>query len=292
MSAPRHHSLDADDLSERGREADNEAALLDDLRACVINPIASATIADTNMTLFNPSKNVSEQYDTGRMGRGLGFKFDMDQNVVAHTIGTYVANVAGGAVTANGNVASGSSVVLARLDFGRQAEPGRHRHVRRRLCGEPAEPSVHGSASPVRRHLVLQHGGRWRCNDDHRVPALVVSGAYQNVSAQITSGAAMKVFGASSIVTPQNMAFHRDAFTFACADLELPGGVWMAKRVTSKKLGISMRVVKAYDITNDRAPCVSTFSVAGKPCAPNSLPACPANGERSRCFRSWGSSSG
>jgi hypothetical protein len=49
------------------------------------------------------------------------------------------------------------------------------------------------------------------------------------------------------------MAFHRDAFTFATADLVLPKGVdFVAREVYD---GVSMRIVRAYDINNDAFPC-------------------------------------
>jgi hypothetical protein len=50
-----------------------------------------------------------------------------------------------------------------------------------------------------------------------------------------------------------NLAYHQDAFTLATADLIMPGGVDFAARETYD--GISMRVVRAYDITNDMFPC-------------------------------------
>ncbi len=40
----------------------------------------------------------------------------------------------------------------------------------------------------------------------------------------------------------------------ACADLPLPGGVDMAERVSDKELGLSLRLVRAYDINQDRFP--------------------------------------
>jgi hypothetical protein len=40
-----------------------------------------------------------------------------------------------------------------------------------------------------------------------------------------------------------------------CADLQLPGGVDRAARISSKRLGMSIRMVRAYDINNDAWPC-------------------------------------
>jgi len=59
--------------------------------------------------------------------------------------------------------------------------------------------------------------------------------------------------GAASTTYPQNIAYHKDAFTLATADLILPQGVDMASRANHN--GISMRIVRQYDINNDRMPC-------------------------------------
>ena len=67
--------------------------------------------------------------------------------------------------------------------------------------------------------------------------------------------AAITVLGTASSTCQSNLAFHRDAFTFACADLPLPKGVDMAARVSDKQLGMSVRMVRAYDINNDKFPC-------------------------------------
>ena len=59
--------------------------------------------------------------------------------------------------------------------------------------------------------------------------------------------------GASASNTnQQSIAYHRDAFTFASADLMLPEGVHFAARKVME--GISMRIVRQYDINNDRMP--------------------------------------
>jgi hypothetical protein len=59
--------------------------------------------------------------------------------------------------------------------------------------------------------------------------------------------------GTASTQYPQNLIYHKDAITFATADLLLPQGVDMASRAVHN--GISLRVVRQYDINNDRMPC-------------------------------------
>ena len=48
------------------------------------------------------------------------------------------------------------------------------------------------------------------------------------------------------------MCFHRDAFAFATADLVMPKGVDFAAREVQD--GVSMRIVRAYDINSDKFP--------------------------------------
>ena len=63
----------------------------------------------------------------------------------------------------------------------------------------------------------------------------------------------MTVLGAASTSYPQNLVYQKDAITFATADLLMPQGVDMASRQVHN--GISMRIVRQYDINNDRMPC-------------------------------------
>jgi len=59
--------------------------------------------------------------------------------------------------------------------------------------------------------------------------------------------------GAASTQYPQNLIYHKDAITFATADLLLPQGANLASRQVHN--GISLRIVRQYDINNDRMPC-------------------------------------
>jgi hypothetical protein len=86
-------------------------------------------------------------------------------------------------------------------------------------------------------------------------PAVVFSGAYQNVTSSTNTVAAtsvVTVFAASATSTPQNLAFHRDAFCFATKELDLPMGPnTYAYRVTSKQLNMSLRCIWFYDGFSD-----------------------------------------
>jgi acyl-CoA synthetase (AMP-forming)/AMP-acid ligase II len=57
-----------------------------------------------------------------------------------------------------------------------------------------------------------------------------------------------------AIVSPQNLLFHRNAYTLACADLELPEGVHFAGSAADKDVGLSIRIVRQYTINNDAIP--------------------------------------
>ena len=84
-------------------------------------------------------------------------------------------------------------------------------------------------------------------------PLYTGSEALATVNAFPQSGAAIIFDGVASTSAPQNLIYHKDAFAFATADLLLPQGVDMASRQVHN--GISMRIVRDYDINNDRMPC-------------------------------------
>jgi hypothetical protein len=85
-------------------------------------------------------------------------------------------------------------------------------------------------------------------------PAIVLAGGAQNVVIPTTSATAAIAFaGTASTAVGTSLLYQKDAFTFATADLLMPKGVDMAAREVFD--GISMRIVRQYDINNDRFPC-------------------------------------
>jgi len=86
-------------------------------------------------------------------------------------------------------------------------------------------------------------------------PAITPTGQFQTVTASPAAGAAITVVGAANTFSNQAIAFHRDSITLATADLPLPGGVDMAARKSDPQTGLSVRMVRQYNITTDLFPC-------------------------------------
>jgi hypothetical protein len=84
-------------------------------------------------------------------------------------------------------------------------------------------------------------------------PPIISTGAKQNVSNLPASGQNLVVVGSANGVYPNHLVYHEEAFAFVSADLEMPGGVDFAAREVMD--GLSVRVVRQYDINSDNIPC-------------------------------------
>jgi hypothetical protein len=80
-------------------------------------------------------------------------------------------------------------------------------------------------------------------------PAIIVSGPYQTVTAAPADDAAIVVLGATITSYAQHLGFHRNAFALVTVPLIMPLGAVFKARATHK--GLSIRVIRAYDITTD-----------------------------------------
>ena len=249
---------------QAGQRLDEEACPRDDMRSLVISPAMQATIVDTLKGLFQESTEIARQYEEGTMGRSIGMKWSMDQNTQVNTMGNYgilVATLNGSALGAS-IVTAGWTVTTSTLLAGNVFTIGSG------ATGVFAvNPQSKQSTGALRQFVCLASqtstgGGAMTIPI---APAIVVSGPFQNVTgltanfpaAGVPTGATINVLGglgAANVNSPQGLAFHKDAFALGCADLPLPGGVDMAARVSDKQLGLSIRLVRAYDINTDRFP--------------------------------------
>ena len=238
---------------------DAEGAPRDGRRSCTVEPFTSATIVDSLKGLFVPQEAIGEQYRKGLMGRdSAGMNWKMDQNIVSHTFGNFSGTATVATTTATGFLTSGwasSSTITLTLTNGVSLNQGDTFTIAGVYAVNPQNRQAYGSnklRNFVVNTAVSGSGGTISVNVS---PAIITAGQFQNVSIPSTSAtAAVTFFNSSGTVSPQNIIMHRNAFTLAVADLELPEGVHFAGRASDKEIGLSMRVVRQYTINNDSIP--------------------------------------
>jgi hypothetical protein len=241
---------------QAGQKLDEQAAPRDNDRANVISPAMQATIVDALKGLFQDSDSIAEQYLRGTMGKTIGFKWSMDQNCGQHTVGAYagstpivtVAGQNGSSILSSGWVAT--TTVLKYGDVitfaGVYAVNPQSRQSTGSLAQWVVTADVTSGGGGLATIPVSGPGGF----------GIITAGPFQNASVSPAASAVISINGASGTgPSSRGLAFHKDAFAFACADLPLPGGVDMAGRMADKQLGMSLRLVRAYDINSDRFPC-------------------------------------
>lgn len=242
-----------------GAYLDSEGAPRDGRRSCIVEPFTSATIVDSLKGLFVPQEAIGEQYRKGLMGRdSAGMNWKMDQNVVSQTFGSYAGTATVNTTTATGFLTSGwaSSSTITLTATGTVAlNAGDTFQIAGVYAVNPQNRQAYGS-NKLRNFVVKQAvTGTDGALSVVVSPAVITAGQFQNVSIPSTSStAAVSFFNKTGTVSPQNIIMHRNAFTLAVADLELPEGVHFAGRASDKEIGLSMRVVRQYTINNDSIP--------------------------------------
>lgn len=242
-----------------GAYLDSEGAPRDGRRSCIVEPFTSATIVDSLKGLFVPQEAIGEQYRKGLMGRdSAGMNWKMDQNVVSQTFGSFAGTATVNTTTASGFLTSGwaSSSTITLTATGTVAlNAGDTFQIAGVFAVNPQNRQAYGS-NKLRNFVVKQAvTGTDGTMSVVVSPAVITAGQFQNVSIPTTSStAAVTFFNKTGTVSPQNIIMHRNAFTLAVADLELPEGVHFAGRASDKEIGLSMRVVRQYTINNDSIP--------------------------------------
>jgi len=236
-----------------GAYLDSEGAPRDGRRSCTVEPFTSATIVDSLKGLFVPQEAIGEQYRKGLMGRDSGgMNWKMDQNVVSQTFGNYNGTATINTSTDTGILTSGwaSSSVLTLTKSGTfTPNVGDTFTIANVYAVNPQNRQAYGS-NKLRNFVVKAISG----NSVTVSPAVISAGQFQNVSITSAGASAVTPFNNTGVVSPQNIIMHRNAFTLAICDLELPEGVHFAGRASDKEIGLSMRVVRQYTINNDSIP--------------------------------------
>ena len=229
----------------------NESAAVMSPRYVTVNPAANASLIEGMKGLFNPVSTISAQFKNGMFGEGiLGFEeLNMSQSIKQFTTGTRT-----GAHTVTTTVTAQGTSTIAITGTGTQTiKKGDVFTINGVFAVNPQTRESTGSLQQfVVTEDVTAVAGAYAAVKIS--PAIYTSSvALATVSSFPQAGDTITFLGGASTQYPQNLVYHRDAIAFATADLLLPQGVDMASRQVHN--GISMRVVRQYDINNDRMPC-------------------------------------
>jgi hypothetical protein len=226
----------------------NENAAVMSPRYATVNPAANAALIEGMKGLFNPVSAISKQFKNGLFGEGiLGYEeLNMSQSVKQFTTGSRAGTVT---VSTSVTTEGSTTVVLTGLTT-TTIKAGDVFTIANVYAVNPQTRESTGSLY----QFVALADVTASTTASVTVPAMYsATQALATVDALPVSGAAVTFVGAASTQYPQNLIYHKDAIAFATADLLLPQGVDMASRQVHN--GISLRVVRQYDINNDRLPC-------------------------------------
>lgn len=230
-----------------GRVALQRALAPTNDRTASLNSLDMADLVKDTKTLFQDAASIAKQYKEGYVGKAAGFDFVENTMWGAHTRGA-----ANGAYTTN---TTGLTVGQSAITVASGAGAANVGDVFTIANVFAVHPETKASTGQLQQFVVTSAfaGG---AGSIQFAPAIIadVNDPRQNVFVASTSASAPVTFaGTASTAVGTSLVFQKEAFAFATADLVMPKGVDFSAREVFD--GISMRIVRAYDINNDKFPC-------------------------------------
>ena len=228
----------------------NESAATMSQRYGTVNPAANAALVEGMKGLFNPVGTVSNYFKTGMFGQGvLGYdEFAMSQSIPVHTTGNW-----GTTITSTGTLATQGQATLP-ISFTGSGSTWKEGDVFTIASVYAVNPQTRQSTGSLQQFVVTADLTATTTGTLAISPAIyTASNALATVDSFPQAGAVVTMLGSAASQYAQNLVYQKNAITFATADLLMPQGVDMASRQVHN--GISMRIVRQYDINNDRMPC-------------------------------------
>ena len=228
----------------------NEFAAPMNPRYATVNPAANAGLVEGMKGFFNPTGTISKQFANGMMSTGvLGYdEINMSQSVVNHTNGDW-----GTTITSTGTISTQGQATLP-ISFTGSSKTWKVGDVFTIASVYAVNPQTRQSTGSLQQFTVTADtSGSSTATLAISPPIYTSEHALATVNSFPQATAAITMLGTAATGYAQNLIYHKDAITMATADLLLPQGVDMASRQVHN--GISMRIVRQYDINNDRMPC-------------------------------------
>jgi hypothetical protein len=217
----------------------------------LLNPATNTSLIPALQGLFNPVDKLTRQFNSGLVAEGiLGFKeISVTASLPNHTNGSWQS---AGTITLSSTPTEGSNQIG--ISFTGTATFNRGDVLTIGGC-RSVNPLTRLNTGVSRCFTVLQTVTGTSSATLTVFPELTspASGSpYTTVHAMPGSGFTVTMQGTGAVTYQQSLALHEDALYFITADLALPQNVELAKRENYK--GVSMRIVKNYDINNDTHP--------------------------------------
>lgn len=216
-----------------------------------------------NLTGLQIERPAESAYRRGLLGDVAGFSISMDQNIRTHTTGTFTTGSTPLVNGANQNVTYAAankitnSQTLITDGWANSTLCLRAGDVIT-LAGVNAVNPVPGQSDVGKddqgrlQQFVVLNDGTSDGSGNLTItisPPIITDGPYQTVTAAPANNAAITPAGTEATGYRQNLAFHPNAFALVTVPLELPDGASFKARETRN--GLSMRVIKSYDVDND-----------------------------------------
>jgi len=209
-------------------------------RKIILDPITQSRTISSLAGLFNPQVKIADQYETGIISRDtLGFDWMYDQTTLVHTTGTFSAGtVNGGSQTGTTLVTNAITGTFTKGDV-------------ITIAGVYAINRLTGLSQGTLRQFVVTANVATGATSIPIYPAIVPApAAFNTVTNSPANSAVISLVMPAGSQYRQNLAYFPEAFTLACADLEMPtAGVVQAARAQFD--GISLRMIEAYDVMSD-----------------------------------------
>ena len=240
---PTTQALSLAAVTNANQRLDEMGAPRDKRRAFIMNPSLNASMIQGFAGLFNNGNTLSKQFQSGMMVDSLGIGYGMDQNVDVHT------NGAATATNVNGAGQTGSAITVVAIAGGTLT-----RGTTITLPGVFAVNPQSRNSTGVLANFVVTADALVGATTINVSPALVTSGAYQNVTASPTTAAPYVIFGAASTNYSTNVAYHKDAFTLAMVPMWAPpGGKGVIDVAQETHNGFTIKVTEFYDGIQDNS---------------------------------------
>jgi len=219
----------------------------------IVSPAVEAAMVYGMKGLFQSSEKIAEQYEQGVLGIAAGAKWMSSQNVAMHTIGQL-----GGTPVMNGSTAEGATTLVTDGWTNSAANRLKKGDVISIGSVYAVNPQNRQSTGALAQFVVAadvdsDSGGNATITLDR---AIYASGKMKNVDSLPQDGAAITTFGHASsyasVVAPQSMLYHKNAFVLGTADFELPDAGCKAARASDPESGLSLSMVSQYDVQNHR----------------------------------------